>query len=92
MNYLKTIAVSAFFILFAAGAVFVSGFLGMPVAHADAAVPAVAADECSVTQADIAQIAAAREHDGNASQSSERRAKNIRVKIKRMHQLDFFAL
>ncbi|MGD1003746.1 MAG: hypothetical protein ABR884_04215 [Minisyncoccia bacterium] len=58
MNYLKTIAVSAFFILFAAGAVFVSGFLGMPVAHADAAVPAVAADECSVTQADIAQIAA----------------------------------
>jgi len=61
MNYLKTIAVSAFFTLFAAGAVFASGFLGMPVAHADAAVPAttatIAADECGVTQADVAQIA-----------------------------------
>ena len=57
MHYSKTIAASVFFTLFAAGAVFVSGFLGMPVAHADAATPTITADECGITQADIAQIA-----------------------------------
>ncbi len=56
MNYSKTIAVSTFFTLCAAGVVFVPGFLHMPVAHADAT--AAAADECGVTQADVAQITA----------------------------------
>ncbi len=59
MDYSKTIAVSTFFILFAAGVVFVSGFLGVPVAHAATTAniaPAITADECGVTQADVAQI------------------------------------
>jgi hypothetical protein len=61
MNYLKAIAVSMFSVLFAVGAVFVSGFLGAPIAHAatTAAVvaPAIIADGCGVTEADVAQIA-----------------------------------
>jgi hypothetical protein len=63
MHYSKAIAVSVFSILFAAGAVFISGFFGAPVAHADTApVPVAAAavataDECGVTQTDVAQIA-----------------------------------
>jgi hypothetical protein len=63
MHYSKIIAVSAFFTLFAAGAVFVSGFLGVPLAHAAAAAhvaataPTITADECGITQANVAQIA-----------------------------------
>jgi hypothetical protein len=58
MNYSKTIAVSTFFALCAVGVVFVSGFLGVPVAHAATATGAAVADECGITQADVAQIAA----------------------------------
>jgi hypothetical protein len=57
MHYSKTIVVSAFFALCAAGAVFVSGFLRVPVAHAATAASVITADECGVTQADVAQIA-----------------------------------
>ena len=64
MHYSKTIAVSTLSVLFVAGAVFVSGFLRAPVAHADTGVARAAAatvtvvDECGITQADVAQIAA----------------------------------
>ena len=62
MHYSKTIAVSALSALFAAGAVFVLGFLRMPVAYAAAKVTvttaAASADQCGITTADIAQIVA----------------------------------
>jgi len=59
MHYSKTIKMSALVALFAAGAVFASGFLRAPVAHAATKAPvATIADECGITQADVAQIAA----------------------------------
>lgn len=58
MHRSKTIAVSALSVLFAAGAVFVLGFFGAPVAHALGAAHVAAADECGITQADVAQITA----------------------------------
>ena len=57
MHYSKTIVVSAFSILFAAGVVFILGFFGVPAAHA-AAAPTTNADECGITQANVAQITA----------------------------------
>jgi hypothetical protein len=61
MKYLKTIAVSMSFALCAAGAVFVSGFLRAPAAHAavvatTAVVPAT--DQCGITTAAVAEITA----------------------------------
>ena len=65
MHYSKAIMMSMFFSLFVAGVVFVSGFLGAPVAyaatttaHVAATTPATTADECGITQADVAQITA----------------------------------
>lgn len=71
MNYLRTIAGGVVFALCAAGAIFLSGMFGAPVAHADTATTAAAsstapvvataatgADECGVTQVDVAQIVA----------------------------------
>jgi hypothetical protein len=58
MSYKKTIAVSIFSILFAAGGIFASGFFGAPVARAATATSVVTADECGITKADVAQITA----------------------------------
>jgi hypothetical protein len=64
MYHLKTITVSTLFTVFAAGAVFVAGLFGLSVAqaatkaHVTATTPAIAADECGITKADVAQIAA----------------------------------
>jgi hypothetical protein len=63
MNYLKTMSAGAFFVLFAAGAVFISGFLRVPTAHAA---------DCAITTGDIAQIAAI-QNDPTLSPSDEMR-------------------
>lgn len=52
MNYQKTITARIFPILFVAGAVFVSGFFRVPMAHA------ATADACGITAANVAQITA----------------------------------
>ena len=66
MYHLKIIIVSALFTLFATGAVFTSGVLAAPVAYAATATAhvaatathAVVADECGITQTDVAHITA----------------------------------
>lgn len=61
MSHSKTVAISAFFVLCVAGAVFVFGFLHAPIAHAA---------DCGITTSDIAQIKAI-QNDPTLSYSEE---------------------
>jgi hypothetical protein len=61
MNYSKAITVGAFFPLFVAGVIFLSGFAAMPIAHAAS---------CGITTEDVAQIAAI-QNDPSLSYSDE---------------------